>query len=506
MKTRASAPGAAAARPPKGGAFFWSAMSWLCASPAAPPALRGWSPRAARCPARARRNRALGAWHAPPAAAAPSSARVRAPPDRGSRARRSSEHRPCDPSRMFVMAGLVPAIHVFACPVRALAVASATADARPRSRFARRESRQPALAAAVMLDGVVVLVPGATEIEFLDVRVLLQGLRRAVHDETAVLDEIGVADDVERRGGVLLDEEDADPVLVEAADDAKDLVDQEGRKPEARLVQQQQLGRGHQRATDRQHLLLAAGEIARLGRAPLREPREIAVDHVLELRDAAAVAMHRTRGDEVLVRRQMLEHAPALEHMGDAESDAVGRRQRGDVLALEANLAARHLAALRLEQAADRLERGALASAVGAEEGDHAPLGDRDRHALDRQEDAVVDDLDIAERQHRTTHLPDALNSSALLWTRFQTMSWYAADQSLLAVHLLPSQAAMRPRPPPWWSSLVMVTGGSKPSAVKSLMLSSPCLSLAGVSGSPSLSSARRAPSAKSAMLATPIL
>src|SRR5260221_11984114 len=124
-----------------------------------------------------------------------------------------------------------PAIHVFACPVRPLGVARATAEARPRSRCARRESRQPALAAAVMLDGVVVLVPGAAEIEFLDVRVLLQRLRRAVHDDAAVLDEIGVADDVERRRGILLDQENADAVLVEAADDAKDLVYQEARKP-----------------------------------------------------------------------------------------------------------------------------------------------------------------------------------------------------------------------------------------------------------------------------------
>src|ERR1700688_1258374 len=39
-----------------------------------------------------------------------------------------------------VMAGLVPAIQAFACPMRALAGARAPADARPRSRSARRES------------------------------------------------------------------------------------------------------------------------------------------------------------------------------------------------------------------------------------------------------------------------------------------------------------------------------------------------------------------------------
>ena len=47
-----------------------------------------------------------------------------------------------------------------------------------------------------------------------------------------------------------------------------------GAKPERRLVQQQDLRIGHQRAADRQHLLLAAGQGARDLAEPLPQPRE----------------------------------------------------------------------------------------------------------------------------------------------------------------------------------------------------------------------------------------
>ena len=47
-----------------------------------------------------------------------------------------------------------------------------------------------------------------------------------------------------------------------------------GARPEARLVQQQKLRLGHQRAADREHLLLAAGQIAGLRVGALGETRK----------------------------------------------------------------------------------------------------------------------------------------------------------------------------------------------------------------------------------------
>ena len=65
--------------------------------------------------------------------------------------------------------------------------------------------------------------------------------------------------EVERKAGVLLDDQHADTVfLVDLAHDAKDLGDDQRRQAERGFVEQQELGPQHQRAADRQHLLLAA--------------------------------------------------------------------------------------------------------------------------------------------------------------------------------------------------------------------------------------------------------
>ena len=52
------------------------------------------------------------------------------------------------------------------------------------------------------------------------------------------------------------------------------------RQPFERLVQQDDLGVADQRAGDRQHLLLAAGQVGAAAAAPLLEPREHLVDAV----------------------------------------------------------------------------------------------------------------------------------------------------------------------------------------------------------------------------------
>jgi hypothetical protein len=94
------------------------------------------------------------------------------------------------------------------------------------------------------------------------------------------------------------------------------------------------LGLRHQRAADGQHLLLAARQVAGLRAAALVQAREVAVDAVaVALHVGAAGAAHGRRGGEVLVGRQVLEHAPAFQHLHDAAVHARLRRQRVDVLA-----------------------------------------------------------------------------------------------------------------------------------------------------------------------------
>ena len=62
--------------------------------------------------------------------------------------------------------------------------------------------------------------------------------------------------DGERDGGVLLHQQDGRPLPVDLGDGFEDLLDQEGCKPHRGFVQQEDTRSRHERATDRQHLLL----------------------------------------------------------------------------------------------------------------------------------------------------------------------------------------------------------------------------------------------------------
>src|SRR5204862_76207 len=75
-----------------------------------------------------------------------------------------------------------------------------------------------------------------------------------VHDVMAVGD---------RQGGtqVLLDQEHRKALALEIVEHRDDLLDDHGRQPLGRLVEQEQRRIEHERARDRKHLLLAAGEL-----------------------------------------------------------------------------------------------------------------------------------------------------------------------------------------------------------------------------------------------------
>ena len=68
------------------------------------------------------------------------------------------------------------------------------------------------------------------------------------------------------------------PALADRGERLEDDVDDRRREPERRLVEQQHVGRGDERARDRELLLLAARERARVPRAELRDDREELVD------------------------------------------------------------------------------------------------------------------------------------------------------------------------------------------------------------------------------------
>ena len=70
--------------------------------------------------------------------------------------------------------------------------------------------------------------------------------------------------------------------------------------------------------------------------------------------------------------------------------------------ALELDAALGDLAAVHVEQAGDGPQQRGLAGAVRAEDGDDRPAGDLEADAPQHQDDVVVDDLEVADRQPGT--------------------------------------------------------------------------------------------------------
>src|SRR5947209_10633705 len=266
-------------------------------------------------------------------------------------------------------------------------------------------SREPSLAPAVVLH-VAIALPladaGEPQVELLDVLVLADRPGVAVEDDAPVLHHVAVLSEPERYRGVLLGEQDGDARLtVHAADDLEDLVHQHRRQPHRGLVEQHELGPGHERAADRHHRLLAARDVAGLDLAPLRQPGKVAIHELELLLGRVAVLPRVAAGEEVLLDREVLEDVPALHHLDDSALDDLGRVLPVDRLRLELDRALRHLTALGPEQPGDRLQGRALAGAVGPEKGDDAPLGDAERHPFQHEDHVVVDHLDVVDRQQR---------------------------------------------------------------------------------------------------------
>src|SRR5262249_41181478 len=71
-----------------------------------------------------------------------------------------------------------------------------------------------------------------------------------------------------------------------------------------------------------------------------------------------------------------------------------------DPLAEELDAAGVNLALLDPEDAGDRLEQGGLPGTVGAQDGDDGAGRHLDRHALQHQDDVLIDDLDVVDFQH----------------------------------------------------------------------------------------------------------
>ena len=82
------------------------------------------------------------------------------------------------------------------------------------------------------------------------------------------------------------------------------------REPLERLVKQQNLRLAHQRAGDRQHLLLAAGKIGAAAGAPLLEPRE----HGIDALERPTLRRRQAGEDEIFLDIEAAENAAIFVH------------------------------------------------------------------------------------------------------------------------------------------------------------------------------------------------
>ena len=96
---------------------------------------------------------------------------------------------------------------------------------------------------------------------------------------------------------------------------------------------------------------------------------------------------------------------PAFHDLDDAAVDHLAGAELLDALAAQFDAALGDLAALASQQVAHRAQRGRLAGTVAAQDGDHAALGHLQAHALEHQDDVVVDDLDAVDVEQDVAHV-----------------------------------------------------------------------------------------------------
>ncbi len=157
----------------------------------------------------------------------------------------------------------------------------------------------------------------------------------------------------------------------------------------------------HQRAGDREPLLLAAGEVCRMVARPVREihQRERVVDAGVDLRLPHAVEDQRHA--DVLAGGEEREQVERLEDVADAppaQRGGLGRRHPGDVGPVDQDAAAR-----RRRQPGDQVQDGALSRPARPGERPEPAGGAVEREVVDGADHGLstAEDLaDVAELDH----------------------------------------------------------------------------------------------------------
>jgi hypothetical protein len=151
----------------------------------------------------------------------------------------------------------------------------------------------------------------------------------AVVDHPPLLEQVGPVGDLEHGRG-LLDEEERGPLLaVEPDDHLEQALDQLGREPERKLVDQDRSRPGQQRPADDEHLLLATGKFAGRLATALGEAWEVLEDRA---EDVVGGSPAKTAGEpaeeQVLLHGHRREHRPTLGYEGQPGGHGVPRPGR----------------------------------------------------------------------------------------------------------------------------------------------------------------------------------
>ena len=175
---------------------------------------------------------------------------------------------------------------------------------------------------------------------------------------------------LQRLVGVLLNQEDRHPLLAQLLDGIENLLNDNRRQPQRRFIQQQQARLAHQSATDRQHLLLAAGHGAGALNTAFMQTREQLI-HPFDAGMKLVAVGKKTAHRQVLFHRHARKDASPFRHDRHRFTHDFRRLPVGNILTVKDNAPA---GSPRI--AAQRTEQGGFPCAVGADKRDDLALFD----------------------------------------------------------------------------------------------------------------------------------
>src|SRR5437879_7228027 len=167
--------------------------------------------------------------------------------------------------------------------------------------------------------GSIQLTPASlshAEVAVLDVRACTELGRGAAPHDLALLEDVVSVGDPRQRGHVLVDQQDRLPARLEVDQAAPDLRPDERREPLRCLVEDEQARVRHERAPDREHLLLAAREGPAEDALATGEPGREGADLLDRPRVPVAAAVRRGR-DKILAHGEVREDLAASGHEAD---------------------------------------------------------------------------------------------------------------------------------------------------------------------------------------------